>query len=201
MLTRRTFLKLSAGAGALAVLPGAQPLRMPLFAPICRPAVLRTVAGSLAAAEDPKYEVPLLIPPAMPKLGRIRRSDGGTADYYVIAVRQFEQQILPPGLPATTVWGYGARNQPSGTVAERHLNFRRPTVEIGEQTHDARALGERVGRQQRQLPAASAARGSDAALGEPARRRRDARHARDGWHGVPRRCPWCRTYTAHDAGG
>ncbi|MCB0151123.1 MAG: twin-arginine translocation signal domain-containing protein, partial [Caldilineaceae bacterium] len=36
MLTRRTFLKLSAGAGALAVLPGAQPLRMPLFAPICR---------------------------------------------------------------------------------------------------------------------------------------------------------------------
>ena len=130
MLTRRTFLKLSAGAGALAVLPGAQPLRMPLFAPICRPAVrAERLLGSLAAAEIPKYEVPLLIPPAMPKLGRIRRSDGGTADYYVIAVRQFEQQILPPGLPATTVWGYGARNQP-GTVGEGGtFNFPSFTVE------------------------------------------------------------------------
>src|SRR5690606_15854751 len=100
MLTRRTFLKLSAGAGALAVLPGAQPLRMPLFAPICRPAVrAERLLGSLAAGEIAKYQVPLLIPPAMPKLGRIRRSDGGRADYYVIAVRQFDQQILPPGMP------------------------------------------------------------------------------------------------------
>ncbi len=32
---------------------------------------------------------------------------GSTADYYEISMRQFSQQILPAGLPATTVWGYG----------------------------------------------------------------------------------------------
>jgi FtsP/CotA-like multicopper oxidase with cupredoxin domain len=33
-------------------------------------------------------------------------------DYYEIAVRQFTQQILPAGMPATTVWGYGSVNHP-----------------------------------------------------------------------------------------
>jgi FtsP/CotA-like multicopper oxidase with cupredoxin domain len=33
-------------------------------------------------------------------------------DYYEIAVRQFDQQILPPGLPRTTVWSYGSANHP-----------------------------------------------------------------------------------------
>ena len=28
-------------------------------------------------------------------------------DYYEIAMKQFSQQILPAGLPTTTVWGYG----------------------------------------------------------------------------------------------
>ena len=32
--------------------------------------------------------------------------------YYEIAVRQFQQQILPPGMPMTTVWSYGAVNHP-----------------------------------------------------------------------------------------
>ena len=130
MLTRRTFLKLSAGAGALLVLPGAQPLRMPLFAPICRPAVRAArLLGSLEAEDIPKYAAPLLIPPAMPKLGRIRRSDGGAADYYVIAMRQFEQQILPPGMPATTVWGYGARNRPGTVDAGGTFNYPSFTIE------------------------------------------------------------------------
>jgi len=44
-----------------------------------------------------------------------------SVDYYVISVRQFQQQILPPDKPATTVWGYGSPNQrnfhyPSFTV-------------------------------------------------------------------------------------
>jgi FtsP/CotA-like multicopper oxidase with cupredoxin domain len=38
-------------------------------------------------------------------------------DYYEIAVRQFQQQILPPDHPATTVWSYGNIDFP-GTVAE-----------------------------------------------------------------------------------
>src|SRR5262249_6533302 len=55
-----------------------------------------------------KYVQPLVIPPAMP---RTRTIDQGTIDYYEIGVRQFPQQILPPPLPRTTVWGYGAMNQ------------------------------------------------------------------------------------------
>jgi bilirubin oxidase len=47
----------------------------------------------------------LVKPPAMPKTG-IRSG----ADYYEIAVRQFRQQILPNGMPETTVWSYGSVN-------------------------------------------------------------------------------------------
>jgi FtsP/CotA-like multicopper oxidase with cupredoxin domain len=44
----------------------------------------------------------------MPKAGTIRMNGGKNADYYEISMKQFPQQILPAGLPATTVWGYGA---------------------------------------------------------------------------------------------
>jgi FtsP/CotA-like multicopper oxidase with cupredoxin domain len=61
---------------------------------------------------------------------------GQNADYYEISVRQFAQQILPAGLPATTVWGYGAvrsaskrgllvHNAPSLTIETRRG---RPTI-------------------------------------------------------------------------
>ena len=41
--------------------------------------------------------------------GRDARLKGGkNADYYEISMKQFSQQILPAGMPATTVWGYGA---------------------------------------------------------------------------------------------
>jgi FtsP/CotA-like multicopper oxidase with cupredoxin domain len=42
-----------------------------------------------------------------------RAQQNGEVDYYEIAVRQFRQQILPPGLPQTTVWSYAARNAPN----------------------------------------------------------------------------------------
>ena len=32
-----------------------------------------------------------------------------SVDYYEISMRQFAQQVLPAGLPATTVWGYGGK--------------------------------------------------------------------------------------------
>src|SRR5512144_1196244 len=47
-------------------------------------------------------------------------------DYYEIAVRQFTQQILLAGMPATTVWGYGSVNHagsfnyPAFTMEARH---------------------------------------------------------------------------------
>jgi FtsP/CotA-like multicopper oxidase with cupredoxin domain len=44
----------------------------------------------------------------MPKAGKIPIKGGKNADYYEISMKQFQQQILPAGLPATTVWGYGA---------------------------------------------------------------------------------------------
>ena len=33
---------------------------------------------------------------------------GKNADYYEISMKQISQQILPAGMPPTTVWGYGA---------------------------------------------------------------------------------------------
>ena len=60
----------------------------------------------------PKYVNPLVIPPAMPRTSKITRRGAKNIDYYEIAVRQFQQQILPPGLPKTTVWSYGSANHP-----------------------------------------------------------------------------------------
>ena len=96
MINRRQFLKASglAGAGLLV------PWKGKAFA-------VSIPGGSLAPLSIPKYQMPLVIPPAMPKTGRI-----GAADYYEIAVRQFQQQILPPGMPMTTVWSYGSVNHP-----------------------------------------------------------------------------------------
>ncbi|MCI4061305.1 multicopper oxidase domain-containing protein [Micromonospora sp. R77] len=37
---------------------------------------------------------------------------GGDVDEYRIAARQFAQQVLPVGLPRTTVWGYGSADHP-----------------------------------------------------------------------------------------
>jgi len=64
--------------------------------------------GTLDPSGVTKYMTPLLIPPVMPKAGTIKQQGGQNVDYYEISVRQFAQQILPVGLPATTVWGYGA---------------------------------------------------------------------------------------------
>ena len=64
--------------------------------------------GTLDPLAVPKFVTPMLIPPVMPKAGTIRQTGGKNIDYYEISMRQISQQILPAGLPATTVWGYGA---------------------------------------------------------------------------------------------
>jgi spore coat protein A, manganese oxidase len=58
----------------------------------------------------PKYVTALPILPAMPPINAGTKQD---VDEYLIGVRQFRQQILPSGLPQTTVWGYGSTSQPS----------------------------------------------------------------------------------------
>ena len=99
MISRREFLKLS-GAGMLS-LYAASRSKFTLRARAAIP------GGTLNPADVLKYKTQLLIPPAMPKAATLKVK-GGSVDYYEISMRQFQEQILPDGLPATTVWGYGA---------------------------------------------------------------------------------------------
>jgi spore coat protein A, manganese oxidase len=107
-LSRRQFLKVGVLAGAGLFVPWRVSSRTHWKVSVSR--TLAAIPGdSLDPADIPKYATPLLIPPAMPKAGEIKAKGGGTIDYYEIAVRQFQQQILPAPLPATTVWGYGPK--------------------------------------------------------------------------------------------
>src|SRR3990172_1591805 len=109
MRTRRTFLKGSLVAGGAFVVLGGRTLRGDrVFAAI--------PGGSLDPDTVSKYATPLLIPPAMPRAGKIKVRGGKQIDYYEIAMRQFQQQILPSGHPMTTVWGYGPRAARGGPV-------------------------------------------------------------------------------------
>jgi spore coat protein A len=101
MITRRVFLKYT--GGTMLTLFGIDKLTG------LTKAIAQTIpGGTLDPFTIAKYRTPLLIPPVMPKAGTIVMRGGKNADYYEISMRQFAQQILPAGLPATTVWGYGA---------------------------------------------------------------------------------------------
>ncbi|MEV6162556.1 multicopper oxidase [Streptomyces sp. NPDC052052] len=100
MVTRRRVVQAAVG-GMVALVPAGS------VAP-------RLWAASGGGALDPhkveKYVAPLVVPPVMPS---DREAVGASVDHYTIGVRQFRQQVLPPGLPATTVWGYGSIQNPS----------------------------------------------------------------------------------------
>lgn len=98
MTTKREFIRISALGGAGAFLFTRFGFIRRVFAAI--------PGGTLDPTSITKYAMPLVIPPAMPK------TSGGQVDYYEIAVRQFQQQILPPSMPSTTVWSYGSVNHP-----------------------------------------------------------------------------------------
>ncbi len=91
-MTRRNFLEASGAAALVSTLP----------AGLAASAVAGTSPPPLNPGTIPKYVTPLVVPPPMPATAR------GHVDHYEIAVRQFRQQVLPRGLPTTTVWGYGA---------------------------------------------------------------------------------------------
>jgi FtsP/CotA-like multicopper oxidase with cupredoxin domain len=76
--------------------------------------------GTLDPTTIPQFVTPLVIPPVM--------KDTGTVNDYQIAVRQFQQQILPGGIwntlngrsdmfPATTIWSYGPTSDPTPAIA------------------------------------------------------------------------------------
>lgn len=102
-LSRRQFLKVAGIAGASLYLP----LKFDLGK-----ALAQIPGGSLDPTDIDQYAMPLIIPPAMPKTGTNVQAGKGPFDYYRIAVRQFQQQILPSGMPMTTVWSYGSADHP-----------------------------------------------------------------------------------------
>ncbi|HET9608080.1 MAG TPA: multicopper oxidase [Acidimicrobiales bacterium] len=125
-MSRRDFLRIGGGAGAGVLFigrVGGRAFEVPVGAQIS--------GDPLDPAGVPKYQVPMLVPPVMPRAGTLVQRGGKPVDSYEISVRQFPQQILPEGFPATTVWGYGAtaaqsrrglliHNAPSLTIEARH---------------------------------------------------------------------------------
>jgi spore coat protein A len=116
--TRRQLLKYGAGAGAAVLVPWQLGTRTALGAPVSAP--------TLPGTAIPKYKLPLIIPPAMPRTSKIGKGNA-KVDYYEIAVRQFSQRILPSPLPTTTVWSYGSANHPG--------SFNYPAFTIEAKTH------------------------------------------------------------------
>jgi bilirubin oxidase len=100
MVTRRQVIKLSTVGGAALLVPAA-------FASRRRAQAATVPGGTLDPAQVPKYVLPLFVLPAMPG----GRTAGGVD--HEIAVRQFNQRILPPGFPTTPVFGYGRVGSPS----------------------------------------------------------------------------------------
>lgn len=105
MLSRRDFIKVGAAGGAMGLVAifGYVTLGKE-FKPFESKFFPRELLGP---KEIKKFQSALLIPPVMPKADTLA-TGSGEIDYYEISMRQFEQQILPEGMPKTTVWGYGA---------------------------------------------------------------------------------------------
>ena len=111
MVTRRAFLAYSGGTALTLFLVGGNGIPQ---------AVGQVAGGSLDPATVPQFRTPLLAPPVMPLHGRLTAKGGRNADYYEISMRQFSQQILPAGMPQTTVWGYGPARAPRRGTAIHH---------------------------------------------------------------------------------
>lgn len=90
--------------------------------------------GSLDPTTIPKYQEPLVIPPAMPRTSVIN-AKGKQIDYYEIAVKQFEQYILPEAwskdnvIDPTTVWSYASLLDPRPVAEGGTLNYPALTIE------------------------------------------------------------------------
>jgi spore coat protein A, manganese oxidase len=112
MLNRRRFIYAGGLLGAGLLVPRLQ---------VSRPAAAGLAAvpgGTLDPTSIPKYAAPLFILAAMPPAG-----SGDGIDRFSVAVRQFRQQVLPPGGPLTTVWGYGS------TTDQSSFHYPAPTIE------------------------------------------------------------------------
>src|SRR5512138_2845699 len=104
VISRRDFLKLTA--------PGVAALYVASHGKFLLRAKAQIPGGTLDPLSVPQFVTPLLIPPVMPRAGTLTIKKK-PVDYYEISMQQITQQILPAGLPATTVWGYGAEKSAS----------------------------------------------------------------------------------------
>ncbi len=90
--------------------------------------------GSLDPTTIPKYREPLVIPPAMPRT-QVINARGRQIDYYEIAVKQFQQFILPEAWSAanaigpSTVWSYGSMRDLRPVAEGGTLNYPALTIE------------------------------------------------------------------------
>ncbi len=100
MSTRRQFLK----AGAITVGGFIVPWKQ---------GMANTTSLPLDPAEIPKFVDPLPIPAILKPRGK-----GKNAASYKVTMTEFQQQVLPAGLPATTVWGYEG-SYPGPTIEAR----------------------------------------------------------------------------------
>ena len=131
MFSRRGFIKRSLLLGAGFAIPNAAAKAKPVDGPTqfqIKPNSIRAAFSvpTLLPINIPKYITELVRPPAMPGKTDIVDLDGKPVDFYEIGVRQFQQQILPPTLPATTVWGYG----PARNLENDLANFHYPAFTI-----------------------------------------------------------------------
>ena len=102
MLTRRQFLKIRSGRGrAVSHQQGWRPGESRLCADPRR---------HFGSAGSSKVRNALAHPARHAEGGHHQAEGRQERDYYEISMKQITQQILPAGLPATTVWGYGAVN-------------------------------------------------------------------------------------------
>ena len=100
LLSRRTFLRSSAAGSVGLYALSATGARLLLASEL--------PGGTLLPGAVPKFATPLVVPPAMPPV-----SVEGAVDVYRIGLREIRQQVLPPGLPDTRLWAYGAETDPA----------------------------------------------------------------------------------------
>ncbi|HEU4319032.1 MAG TPA: multicopper oxidase domain-containing protein [Acidimicrobiia bacterium] len=121
MLTRREFLKTTAlSTAAVMVGPGI----MMKWGPT-GPVFFQIPGGSLAPGDVDKYVLKLVKPPAMPR----SKGSNKNRDKYRIGVRQFNQRVLSPSHPETSVWSYGSTDFPGPVAEGGTFNYPAFTVE------------------------------------------------------------------------
>jgi spore coat protein A, manganese oxidase len=122
-------------------------LKIVLVFLVCIAMLLPLVASSSSAAVTTKTPLdPLSIakfanqltgpPPVYVPVKHMDPQTGKMSDYYAIIASQFSEQILPTGMPKTTVWGYGgfAKDAVTGKFLGFVRNSPSPTIEASRGT-------------------------------------------------------------------